>query len=244
MMKGFLAYSKEDSAIVQRLMVHLSGLTYAGGIETWYDRYLAPGEEWDQKIRGELASADVIIFCVSADLLANEYVQKVEIPGAITRHNDGEAIVIPVILRSCAWRVHPLGKLQAIPAKSATVDEYVRGDKVEDVWTEVTSGVQKAVASLGEKRMNAVPSDERRPHWRELIRRYWLTPAEYSGRELTVRLRQGSSSRTWRRANINEVMKLRLDAGRTVQAEVEVVGVDEAHGSRCPRMLREMWFGN
>ena len=151
MRKGFVAYSKADVSAVKRLMIHLKGLEHEGLIETWYDLHIVPGEEWDAKIRAELAAADVIIFCVSADLLATDYVQQIEIPKAITRHDHGEATVIPVILRRCAWEGSALGKLQGIPAKGRTVQDCVRdsGD-ADDVWTTVASTVRDAVHSRQE----------------------------------------------------------------------------------------------
>ena len=161
MREVFLAYAKEDSTVVQRLMVHLRGWKYAGRIEVWYDGNLALGEKWDPKIRRQLAAADVIIFCVSADLLANRYVQEVEIPAAIARHHSDEAILIPVILRPCAWQDHVLGEFQAFPAKGRTIDDYIKDGKVEDAWTEVTKGVKKAVASF-EERHHMSSSTERR----------------------------------------------------------------------------------
>ena len=150
MRKGFVAYSKADSQYVDRLMVHLKGLEYQGLIETWYDRQIVPGEEWDARIRSELAAADVIIFCVSADLLATDYVQGIEIPKAISRHDRGEATVIPVILRKCAWEVSALGRFQGIPAKGQTVQDYSRNGDSDDVWTEVTTAVHDAVRSRQE----------------------------------------------------------------------------------------------
>ena len=147
MRKGFVAYSKADSSLVDRLMTHLKGLEYEGLIETWYDGHIVPGEEWDAKIRAELAEADVIIFCVSADLLATDYVQRIEIPKAIVRHNHGEATVIPVIIGKCAWEGNALGKLQGIPGKGSTVQDYVRDGHPDDVWTKVTSAVRDAVLS-------------------------------------------------------------------------------------------------
>ncbi len=146
-MKGFVAYSKADSDAVDRLLVHLKGLEYEGVIETWYDRQLAPGDEWDAKIHAELSAADVIIFCVSADLLATDYVQRVEIPEAITRHNRGDAAVIPIIFRKCAWEGSALGKLQGIPAKGDTVQDYSQHGDLDEVWTEVTIRVRDAVKS-------------------------------------------------------------------------------------------------
>ena len=147
MMKGFVAYSKADSDAVDRLLVHLKGLEYEGVIETWYDQQLAPGDEWDAKIHAELSAADVVIFCVSADLLATDYVQRVEIPEAITRHNRGEATVIPIIFRRCSWEGSALGKLQGIPAKGNTVQDYSQHGDLDDVWAEVTGRVRDAVKS-------------------------------------------------------------------------------------------------
>ena len=41
---------------------------------------------------------------------------------AITRHEQGDAVVIPVILRSVQWQTAPFGILQSLPrnAKPAT----------------------------------------------------------------------------------------------------------------------------
>ena len=172
MRKGFVAYSKADSSDVDRLMVHLRGLEYQGLIEAWYDRQIVPGEEWDARIRSELAAADVIIFCVSADLLATDYVQRIEIPKAISRHECGEATVIPVILRKCAWESSALGKLQGIPVKGQTVQDYARNGDPDDVWTEVTAAVRDAVCSrqeaLEHNRSNA-PEREAPPEtWAQL----------------------------------------------------------------------------
>ena len=151
-MKGFVAYSKADSSTVERLMVHLKGLEYEGEglIEIWHDGQIAPGDEWDSKIRAELSAADVIIFCVSADLLATSYVQRVEIPKAIARQKQGKATVIPVIFKNCDWQNHALGKFQAIPAKGRSVQDYIRNGDPDDIWTEVASAVRDAVRSRQE----------------------------------------------------------------------------------------------
>ena len=149
-MRGFVAYSKADSLAVERLMIHLKGLEYEDLIETWHDGQIVPGEEWDSKIRAELSAADVIIFCVSADLLATDYVQRVEIPKAIARQEQGKATVIPVIFTKCSWQGHAFGKLQAIPAKGKTVQDYIRNGDPDDIWTEVASAVRDAVRSRQE----------------------------------------------------------------------------------------------
>lgn len=146
-MKGFVAYSKADSEAVSRLMVHLESLKYEGLVDTWHDRQLVPGDEWDTKIHAELSVADVVIFCVSADLLATEYVQQVEIPTAISRHDRDEAIVIPVIFGRCSWEHSALGKLQAIPVKGDTIQDYSQHGNLDRAWEEITVRVRDAVKS-------------------------------------------------------------------------------------------------
>lgn len=145
MKKGFVAYSKADAAAVERLIIHLRGLQHEGVIATWHDRQLIPGQEWDAGIRMELAGADIVILCVSADFLATEYIQRVEIPAALRRHQDGEAVVIPVIFGKCDWQGHPISRLQSIPAKGRTVRDYIRQDNLDEVWAEVTASVRHAV---------------------------------------------------------------------------------------------------
>lgn len=142
MMKGFVAYSKADSEAVGRLMVHLKSLEYEGLVETWYDQQLVPGDEWDAKIHTELSTADVVIFCVSADLLATEYVQRVEIPIAISRHDHGEATVIPVVLRPCAWENSKLAKLQGVPANGRTVQDHGPYEG-ERIWADVRRSIEE-----------------------------------------------------------------------------------------------------
>ena len=173
MMKGFVAYSKADSKNVEGLMIHLKGLEHEGIIETWHDRQLVPGDEWDSRIHAELADADIIVFCVSADLLATDYVQRVEIPTAIARHDREEATVIPVIFRKCAWQGHALGRLQGIPPKDKTVQDYIREDNMDEIWTDVANAVRDAVQRREEADVHSRPAQTRR----EAPPESWVRPS-------------------------------------------------------------------
>ena len=165
MMKGFVAYSKSDSGAVGDLMVHLKGLKHRGIIDMWYDHQLIPSGGWDENIRAEIRKANLIIFCVSADLLASDYIQKVELPIALSRHNNREATVIPVIFRRCLWKSSKLGRLQGIPAKGKTVRDYIRNKRSDDVFTEVASAIYDAVQAREEipDRSNPASSGRKAP---------------------------------------------------------------------------------
>ena len=83
--------------------------------DVWHDRRIAPGQEWAGEIDDALEHADVVLLLVSADFLASDYCYDKEMTRALTRHEQGSARVVPVILRPCDWQSSPFGKLQALP---------------------------------------------------------------------------------------------------------------------------------
>ncbi|MHA0895561.1 hypothetical protein [Enterobacter kobei] len=42
---------------------------------------------------------------ISSDFIASDYCYRVEMTNALERHKRGEAVVIPVMLRECAWKM-------------------------------------------------------------------------------------------------------------------------------------------
>src|SRR6266581_6189960 len=113
--KIFCCYAHEDEALLKKLKTQLRPLQRQGLVDVWYDRDISAGTEWEQEIKEQLNSAQIILLLVSPDFIASDYVNDVELKRAIERHNSGEAHVIPIILRSVYWQVDPLRKLQALP---------------------------------------------------------------------------------------------------------------------------------
>jgi internalin A len=141
MKKIFISYSKADSNHLQKLENHLSILRRNGTIATWNCRKLVPGEKWDGKIRQELEEADLILFLVSDDFLATDYIWDVEIKRAIERENDpnDNVIVVPIIVRSCCWEESPLGVYNTAPAKAQVI---VSSDDIDSSWTKVVKEIK------------------------------------------------------------------------------------------------------
>ncbi len=101
MTKVFISYSHQDEPYRKDLEKHLAVLRRNAYIDTWTDRKIIPGEEWNKSISQELLSAKIILLLISADFLASDFCYDVEMKTAVQRHNDKEAIVIPIILRFC-----------------------------------------------------------------------------------------------------------------------------------------------
>lgn len=143
MKKIFISYSKSDEHYRNELEKHLNVLKRNGHIATWHDRKLLPGEKWDGKIRQELKDADIILFLVSADFLATDYIWDVELGTALERDNDpNDALsVVPIILRKCDWMDSPLGKFNS-PVKGKDISTAI--DKDEAIY-EIVQELKKLI---------------------------------------------------------------------------------------------------
>jgi hypothetical protein len=111
----FYSYAHEDETLRDQLNDPLALLQHQGYIQGWYDRDISAGGLWAEKIDKRLETAQIILLLVSSSFLASKYCYGVEMQKAMARHEDGQAIVIPIILRPCDWEDAPFGKLQALP---------------------------------------------------------------------------------------------------------------------------------
>ena len=139
MKKLFISYSKSDKAHLEDFKKQLSPYRRQNLVEIWDDSKIGPGEEWDKVIKRELAAADIIVLLISADLINTDYIWDVEMKEAMERNDRGEATVIPVIIRSCAWEKAPFGKLNALPEKGVPVEKWNNRD---EAWTQVVKRIE------------------------------------------------------------------------------------------------------
>ncbi len=120
----FISYSHADEDFCSMLQKHLAALKHQGLIDGWHDRRIDAGDEFENVIDQHLLDARVILLLVSADFIASRYCHEVEMTRALERHRDGEARVIPVILRPCDWKDLPFGKLLAVPKDGKPVKSW------------------------------------------------------------------------------------------------------------------------
>jgi Leucine-rich repeat (LRR) protein len=139
--RAFFSYSKHDVAYLEAFKNQLSALQREGKIRFWDDRYIQPGDAWDEKIKDALHTSDIIFLLMSADFIATDYIWETEIPRALERHAAREARVIPIKIRACDWTVLSSVKdLQALPRK----DQLIGPDPKNDaVWTEVVREIRE-----------------------------------------------------------------------------------------------------
>ncbi|WP_439408522.1 toll/interleukin-1 receptor domain-containing protein [Bradyrhizobium sp. DASA03076] len=125
----FFSYSHADEVLRDQLERQLSLLKRQGVIEVWHDRRIDAGQDFAAEIDRHIETDDIILLLVSSDFLASDYCYDIEMKRAMDRHDAGEAIVIPVILRACDWRGAPFGKLNATPPDGKPITQYPDRDQ-------------------------------------------------------------------------------------------------------------------
>lgn len=148
MPRVFFSYCHADEDLRNQLEKQLAILKRQGVIETWHDRCIGAGEELDGAIKAELESCDIILLLVSADFLNSNYCYDIEMTRAMERHAAGDAVVIPVILRSCLWTDAPFGKLNASPPDGKPVMQWPDRDAA---FTEVAKAIKGAAQRIAKR---------------------------------------------------------------------------------------------
>jgi len=117
-------------------------------IDVWHDGDITAGTAWEQEIKQHLNNAKIILLLISPDFISSDYCYGTEMQRALERHKQGEAKVIPVILRPVeGWEKVPpgdiqLGRLQALPKDALPVTKW---PSLDDAFFNVVEGIRKAV---------------------------------------------------------------------------------------------------
>ena len=145
----FISYSHKDEDWREKLGAHLAGLRLDKLVSEWHDRKISPGSPYDDVIKQQLASADIILLLLSADFINSDYSNDVEIAEAMRRHDAGEAVVIPVVLRACEWTHRPYGGLQCFPRDGKPVTDWPTHD---EAFKAVVIGIRDVARQIIERR--------------------------------------------------------------------------------------------
>ncbi|MCB2358673.1 toll/interleukin-1 receptor domain-containing protein [Clostridium estertheticum] len=147
-LKVFLSYSHKDEEMKTILDIHLSMLKRNDIIETWNDRCITVGSELEEEILSNLENADIILLLVSPYFLASNYCYDKEMNIALNRHENGNALVIPIILKACDWLNSPLKKLTVTPKDG----KFIKGWTDEDeAYFQVKQDIENAIQNFSKK---------------------------------------------------------------------------------------------
>lgn len=140
--KIFISYSHEDESYKDELQSWLKSLQYSFEIDDWEDRQIQVGDDWREKISKAMEAAEFIILMITKDFLASDFIKEVEVKRAFERHEKGEAVVIPIIVRPCLWQQKPISDVQVVPKDGKPITKY---DDVDEAWLEVLQKIKARI---------------------------------------------------------------------------------------------------
>ena len=137
----FCSYAREDSAIRDALVRSLEPLRAEKIIDDWNDSEIQPGARWDDRIKTALDKSRLVLFIVTPDLLASDYVSRVELPRSLELERAGKCQVIPIVARAVDWGASPLADFQALPRDAVPIESFA---DEREAWSQVAAGIHEA----------------------------------------------------------------------------------------------------
>ncbi|MEZ4301242.1 MAG: protein kinase [Polyangiaceae bacterium] len=147
----WISACESDRRWVSRLQAHLNvfprrSLTCGDSLG------LSAGTDRVAAAKLGIEAASTIIALISADYLGDDAVRANELLLIMRRHRAGQAKLVPILVGSCAWELHPwLAHLQLRPADRAALSER------DDAETILASVVREVVGAL-KARASGVPA--------------------------------------------------------------------------------------
>ena len=158
--KVFISYSHIDEEWRGNMCTHLRVLEKQGLLQCCDDTYIRAGEGWYDRIRAMLSEAQVAVLLVSANFLSSDYVQDEEVPALLRRHQQDGMVMIPVIVRPCAWKeVAWLARMQIRPRGARPIssgDKHQVDQDLSEIATEVIEIIRRSPVGGDGKRGNAL----------------------------------------------------------------------------------------
>lgn len=150
-LKTFIIYAHEDRSTVNAIRGQLRIFEKKEVLQIWDDGEILAGQDWDKSIKSKLESAQLILLFISVDFLNSEYIEKTELQAALQRHRDGEAKLIPIIVRRCFWEEYfELGKFQALPPKAKPILSH-DAHAIDEAHHAVALGIKAAADEMQQK---------------------------------------------------------------------------------------------
>ena len=150
-LKTFVVYSSTDRVFRDELELHLKPLVDSGLITLWSDKDIAPGDNWDILISENLQKTNIFIFLISIDFYNSIYISERELKTSIEKHKNGDAIIIPIIVRDCYWEnFHYLNNLQMLPPEGLPISDKQWGSR-DKAWSTCIRKINETIVKEKEK---------------------------------------------------------------------------------------------
>lgn len=145
----FISYSHKNEAYKDDFRKMIKPMETGEQWKVWDDRWLLPGDNWNQEILHNLSEANIIVLLLTSDFFNSNYINDIEMTRAIQRHEARDALIIGIIVSDCMWEETPLRKIQMLPKDAIPIDRHPHPN---EVWKAVANKIKEAIDKRGDKR--------------------------------------------------------------------------------------------
>lgn len=148
-LKTFIIYSHEDLKYRKGLEKYLNHLVRLKKINLWSDKEIKPGEVWNEVIQKNLDEAELILMLISVDFYNSEYIHNIELERARIRRERGDAILVPIIVRTCPSSYDLIQDFQALPSNLKPIDHW---DIIDDAYSHVADEIEVLIENMARQK--------------------------------------------------------------------------------------------
>ncbi|WP_220198767.1 TIR domain-containing protein [Ktedonospora formicarum] len=120
-MKLVYSSAPADYTFREQLSVRLNLLVQRGLLTEWHEQHIPPGADRGSERHNAWQSADILLLLLSADYFASDDYQSNEMQLALKRHQLGQLLIIPLLIRPCDWKSTTIAHLQCLPRDEVPV---------------------------------------------------------------------------------------------------------------------------
>uniref|UniRef100_UPI0005C6B00E toll/interleukin-1 receptor domain-containing protein n=1 Tax=Leptospira santarosai TaxID=28183 RepID=UPI0005C6B00E len=157
----FICYSS-DQIDWARKIGNKVNTAYDGKISAWWDERKSTGDYWDSIIKQKLSEADSFLLILSPGFFKSEYIQNIELPIIIRRHESEKIRIIPIISAEINFEQFNeswLNEIDVFPHRGLRtinqlltheIDNWIKDLSIEPVWRRMEKEFKQiSVRTLG-----------------------------------------------------------------------------------------------
>jgi hypothetical protein len=142
--RAFISYSHKDADLLTQLHEHLSALQRQELLDSWTDRKIQAGSIIDDKVEAQIEQAQLYLLLISSAFIQSDYCFEKEFARACERQKAGEAIIVPIIIRECDWKIPELRRFKALPEDGKPVVSR-HWHSPDEAFANVTAGLRTLI---------------------------------------------------------------------------------------------------
>ncbi len=153
LLRMFLSFVSKDRKFRDSFIIHSASLKREKLIDGSYEDEILPGSQSQDVLEEQLKQADIVLLFISPDFIASDYHYNIEMPLAITMHQEGKARVLPLHCRPVVYEDSPIARLQGLPLTDrATLRPLSIWPDRDEAYSNVVKAIKRVIKELNRQK--------------------------------------------------------------------------------------------